>query len=270
MEIVKSKLEAPRILVYGKHKIGKSTFAAGCPKPIFLATEDGLGALGVDMIDCTKGYVDVLKAIKKISETDYRTIVIDSLDWLEKLIFEHVKAELGWNEINPPNTFGRGYIRAEDHWRYFIGEISKLHKTKKMMPVFIAHTKVSKFEDPERDNYDQYRLDLQDRAAGVLSEYVDIIAFVTDQVVTKEKKEEFGSKVIKAQSTGERIMKLGKSAAYEAGNRYGLPDELPLSWQVLARELKGKKKVEGNLQPMVEDKMVKELEKISGKEEVAA
>lgn len=32
----------PRILVYGIEGVGKSTFAARFPKPVFIQTEDGL------------------------------------------------------------------------------------------------------------------------------------------------------------------------------------------------------------------------------------
>ncbi|MDR0869400.1 MAG: ATP-binding protein [Planctomycetaceae bacterium] len=32
----------PRLLIYGTEGIGKSTFGASAPKPIFIPTEDGL------------------------------------------------------------------------------------------------------------------------------------------------------------------------------------------------------------------------------------
>ena len=35
----------PRILIYGVQGIGKSTFGASAPAPIFLPTEDGLGVI---------------------------------------------------------------------------------------------------------------------------------------------------------------------------------------------------------------------------------
>jgi AAA domain len=38
-------LKPPRILIHGVHGVGKTTFAAGAPDPVFILTEDGLGTL---------------------------------------------------------------------------------------------------------------------------------------------------------------------------------------------------------------------------------
>ena len=35
----------PRIVLYGTHGIGKSTFAAQAPNPVFIPTEEGLDAI---------------------------------------------------------------------------------------------------------------------------------------------------------------------------------------------------------------------------------
>jgi hypothetical protein len=40
----------PRLVLYGTAKVGKSTFAAGATRPVFLPTEDGLGTLDVPVI----------------------------------------------------------------------------------------------------------------------------------------------------------------------------------------------------------------------------
>ena len=40
-------MKPPRILLYGVEGVGKTTFAACAPAPIFIRTEDGLGELEV-------------------------------------------------------------------------------------------------------------------------------------------------------------------------------------------------------------------------------
>ena len=40
-----SAIKPPRILVHGVHGVGKTTFAAGAPDPVFIVTEDGLGVI---------------------------------------------------------------------------------------------------------------------------------------------------------------------------------------------------------------------------------
>src|SRR5262249_38388869 len=82
----------PRLMVYGTEGIGKSTFAAGAPQPVFIQTEDGL-----DQIDCAHfplatSYEDVVAALSELRTEahDYESVVIDSLDWLERLLWDKV------------------------------------------------------------------------------------------------------------------------------------------------------------------------------------
>ena len=37
--------QPPRIMIYGSEGVGKSTFAASSPKPVFVQTEDGLSEI---------------------------------------------------------------------------------------------------------------------------------------------------------------------------------------------------------------------------------
>ena len=71
-----------RIFLYGTEGVGKTTFAAGAPKPIFVAAEDGLGDLDVDVFPTHRGPRDVLDAIETLTveECDFETVVIDTLD----------------------------------------------------------------------------------------------------------------------------------------------------------------------------------------------
>jgi hypothetical protein len=56
---------APRVLVFGVQKIGKSTFAASAPNPIFLPIkgEDGIDALDVARFPMANTIDDVIGAI---------------------------------------------------------------------------------------------------------------------------------------------------------------------------------------------------------------
>ena len=78
----------PRMLIYGTEGIGKSTLAAEAPNPIFVPTEDGLDQIECDSFPLAQSFDDVLAYLKTLAAEDheYQTVVIDSADWLERLI----------------------------------------------------------------------------------------------------------------------------------------------------------------------------------------
>ncbi len=82
----------PRILVYGTEGTGKSTVAACTPKPIFIQTEDGLGEIDCAKFPLARSFGDVMTALEELASQphDFETIVVDSLDWLERLIWQDV------------------------------------------------------------------------------------------------------------------------------------------------------------------------------------
>ena len=88
-QVHSGKQPAPRrIVLYGTHGIGKSTWGSMAPKPIFIQTEDGLGEIACDKFPLARRFDDVMQALSELytEEHSYRTVVVDSLDWLERLI----------------------------------------------------------------------------------------------------------------------------------------------------------------------------------------
>ena len=85
----------PRLMIHGTEGIGKSTTASQAPKPIFIQTEDGLGQIDCDSFPLAGSFGDVVKALSALyaDKHDYQTVVIDSLDWLERLIWDDICRE---------------------------------------------------------------------------------------------------------------------------------------------------------------------------------
>lgn len=246
MKIITTSItKPPRIVLYGEHKIGKSSFAAGSIKPIFIQTEDGLDNLNVQAFEKSKSFDDVLEAMRFLAKEqhEYKTLVLDSVDWCEKLIWQKVCKEHRVEQIGEI-PYGGGYKLALQAWGDLIKGLDYLNLEKQMMIILLAHSKIVKFEDPTKQNYDRYDLDLHDKAGALVLQWCDIIGFANEQIVVVEKKEGFGT-AVKANDTGKRMLNLNKKAAYEAGNRYSLPDmelSFPKFWEALKPSLIKNKK----------------------------
>lgn len=241
MEIKKSGISRPPILlVYGEHKVGKTTFAAGCPKPLFIQTEAGLEGVEVDtfpLVASFEHFEEQLDAVERLPVGQFRTLVIDSVDWLERLIHRKVCIQHKVNDI-AQISFGKGHVAAETIWGEVIDRLTVINREKKLMIVLLSHAMVQKYEDPERDAYDRLLPDLHKKSVNLLCEFVDILAFGALKITTVNK--DGGPN--KAKTTGERILHLTPKGGFSAGNRYGLPDSLPFEWSAIATELKKKSK----------------------------
>ena len=222
----------PRILLYGTDGIGKSTFGANALKPIFTQTEDRLSHLNVDKFPLCQSYDDVLEQINVLynEDHDYGTYVIDSLDWLERLIHKDVVAKAGASSIGEI-PYGRGYIEALDYFSKIIRGLEALRNERNMILILICHAEIKRFEDPVRESYDQYRPSLHNKAAAMFQQWVDCIFFANFKVSTRKEKEGFGKEKAKGVGRGERIIYAEERPAFEAKNSYGLDAEFPLSWE---------------------------------------
>lgn len=230
----------PRIMAYGTEGIGKSTLAGGTPRPVFVQTEDGLGQIDCDKFPLAHSFDDVMAALSELATEPhaYETVVIDSLDWLERLIWDAVcKRESATTIEKVGGGYGKGYILALDFWRRFIDRLVALHSGRQMMVFLVAHAKVEKFEDPEASAYDRYSPRLHKHAAALITEWCDAVLFATRKFTTRSEDAGFGrQRAIAAPigaGGGERILRTTGGPTCVAKNRYGLPPELPLSWDAL-------------------------------------
>ena len=227
--VLKGRREAPiRVLIFGIEGVGKSSFGADSPKPIFLGAEDGTAQLDVERFPTPETWQDVLDAVR-VLETDthdYRTLVIDTLDWAEPLLWKHICERDGKADIEEYG-YGKGYAAALDEWRVFLGALERLRKVKGMHIVLIAHSWIRPFKNPEGEDFDRYELKLHAKAAGLIKEWADAVLFANHEtLVAKDGK----TKRTRGVDTGARLLFTERRAAYDAKNRYGLPPTLPLSW----------------------------------------
>ncbi len=223
----------PRLMVYGQEGVGKSTLGASAPDAIFVQTEDGLGEIDCRKFPLAQTFGDVIAALTALRDEDhnFRTVVIDSLDWLERLIFDEVCKEFGVRSIEKADGgFGKGYVDALVHWRKVLSLLDDLRNKRGMMVILLAHAKVERFEDPENTAYDRYAPRLHKHAASLIAEWVDAVMFATKRMrVSKDGDTRSIASPIGADG-GERVLRTNGSPACIAKNRFSLPNEIPLSW----------------------------------------
>jgi hypothetical protein len=224
-------------MVYGPEGIGKSTFAAGAPKPVFIPIEDGLDEIACDKFPQPTRYDEVLSALDELrtQQHDYDSVAIDSLDWLERLIWDKLCNEFGVNSIEKVDGgYAKGYTHALTYWREVLGHLNALRSTRGMVVILIAHAKVEKFEDPESSPYDRYSPRLHKHASALVSEWCDAVLFATRKIRTQTEDAGFNRKRTIAHAIGkdggERILRANGGPSCIAKNRFGITDDLPLSW----------------------------------------
>jgi len=258
LTIVKTKMRAPRICCYGQHGIGKSSLGASAPSPLFIDLEGGLEALGVDATERCNYFQDVLDAIDYLTKEQhsFKTVVIDTLDWLEKLIYADVCAQLGKSDIAEVG-FGRGYVAAETRWAKLFKALDDLRESKNLVTILNCHARIVEFKDPERENYDTYTLDLYQGknvdTVNMVCEWVDILAFINFRVIA-QKGEAINDKA-KAKGTGQRYMFFKQKPSFLAKCRYpGFPESVEYiegsGWGAIAGELRKFKATQKEKEPV--------------------
>jgi hypothetical protein len=215
-----------RVLLYGPEGVGKTTFGANAPAPIFLGAEDGHANLDVAYFPEPNSWADIVDAVRALSVEShkYETLVLDTLDWLEPFCWRAVCAtgrKAGIEDFG----YGKGYVAAFDEWRVLVAALEVMRRQRRMNVVMLAHSQVKTFKNPEGEDYDRYSLKVHEKAAGLLKEWSDAVLFTNYETqVLKD-----GNRA-KGYGGGSRVIHAERRAAYDAKNRYGLPESLPLAW----------------------------------------
>lgn len=228
--IAKGRKRGPfRILIHGVDGVGKSTFGADAPNPIFLGSEDGTDHLDVARFPVPQSWDDVLDAIRTLAAepSTYKTLVIDSLDWTEPLLWKSICARQGVASIEDVGGgYGKGYQAALDEWRVLIAALERLQRDRGMHVLLIAHSFIKPFKNPEGEDYDRYIIKLNEKAAALAREWCGGVYFANYETFAVKDK----AKRVRGVSTGARLIYTQRTAAYDAKDRYELPESLPLSW----------------------------------------
>ena len=226
----------PRITIYGKPGVGKSTLASQFPNPLFLLTEEN-GLHDVKHLPLLTNFKDVWNAVQNLlkePKLPFDTIVLDSISKLDSLVIKHIL------ENEPPNKngqkpsslnsacggYGAGFSKAQMmHWS-LKGLFDKFRE-RGIGVVFISHLDVKKHKSPDNEDYDIYTVVMNhDKSREVYINDVDLVAFCRLKSFTTET--ESGRVLVK--STQDRVMQVGLNESHVSKNRFDMPDELPMDF----------------------------------------
>lgn len=245
--ITKGKaVKAPRIVLLGTEKAGKSTFAAGADSPVFIPIkgEEGIDALDVARFPVAQSYEEVLECLRALykEKHTHKTVVLDSSSTFEPLVWDAVCNNDGADSIERVGGgYGKGYTEALKYWRKVMDALDALRAEKDMASIIIGHVTVKTFNDPLTEAYDQFRWDIHTKAADAGYRWSDCILFVNTRTLVKKEDQGFNKKKSRGVSDGARYLYTQRRPAHPGGGRgpYGqLPYELPLEWEAFSNAVK--------------------------------
>lgn len=216
-----------RILLYGTHGIGKSTWASRAPNPVFIQTEDGLRDIDTNAFPLATSLADVHEALRELyqQEHDFKTVAVDTADWLEKLVWKHVCQEGGKDSIEAFG-YGKGYVMAAEALRSLLAGFDVLREKVGMQVILLAHCKVEDFKPPDTDSYKRYTPKLHKESAAILQEWCDEVLFANYKTYTRTEGKGTNERKI-GTGTDERVLYTTARPSHLAKNRLQLPEEIP-------------------------------------------
>ena len=237
MQIISGIMPKPvKMVLYGPEGIGKSSFAAQAPRPLFADTEGSTMRLNVNrMMPIPTSLAMLTEYIQYVIQnpTICKTLVLDTADWAQRLMADAVCARNGKAGIEDFG-FGKGYSYIFEEFGRMLNLLDQVWE-RGINIVVTAHAAMRKFEQPdEMGAYDRWELKLINsqkcNVAAMLKEWADIVLFANYETIVVKTED----KKAKAQG-GRRIMYTSHHPCWDAKNRFGLPEKLPFDFQAVAQ-----------------------------------
>lgn len=165
------------ILLYGLPKVGKTSFAAECPKNLICCFEKGVNFLsGIYAVDIPNW--STFKAVlKQLARPDVRekfdTITIDTVSIAWGLCEQYICSSKGVDTIGAI-PWGQGYALLKDEFANALRQISMLGYG--IILITHAKTRIEKIDDEVSRQV--VSPNIPDRAQDVVNALVDIIGYI--------------------------------------------------------------------------------------------
>lgn len=236
MNISRGKVPcAQRVLIYGPEGIGKTTLASQFPDPLFIDTEGSTNHIDVARFDPPTSWQMLLSQVQYVIDNPHicKTLVIDTADWAEKLEIEDLCHRKGWDGLEGAG-YGKGYQYSAEEFGKLLNKLNEVIN-KGVNVVMTAHAQLRKVELPEEIGaYDHWELKTSKKVAPMIKEFMDAVLFLTYKVNVINVDNQGAAKGKNKAQGGRRVIHTTHTPFWDAKNRYGMPDELPLEYASIA------------------------------------
>ena len=222
-----------KTVLYGPEGIGKSSFAAQFPQPVFIDTEGGTKRLNVARLPAPTSWAMLLDEVEEVRKGNVtcRTLVIDTADWAERLCTEAVCAKAKVKGIEDFG-YGKGYTYLKEEFSRLLDSLEEVLNTGRHV-VVLAHAAITKFEQPDAvGNYDRWTMKTSKQVAPLLREWCDMLLFANYKTIVE--KSGSGQNAKNKASGARRVLYTAHHACWDAKNRFGLPEEVPFEYASIA------------------------------------
>ena len=239
MNISKGRVKKPlKIVLYGPEGVGKSTLASQFPNPVFIDTEESTAHMDVYRFDKASSWQMIKDQADYIRThpNEYQTLVIDTADWAEQMEISDLCKKNGWDGIESPG-YGKGYTYSAEEFGKLLNILQGCVNAG-VNVVITAHAQLRKVELPEEMGaYDHWEMKTSKKVAPMIREWADVVLFLNYKTVIVNVDGKGQTKGKNKATGGRRVMYTTHTPFWDAKNRFGLPDEIPLDFNEIAHIL---------------------------------
>jgi len=221
--LTQANLRAPKGIVYGPPGIGKTTFGAGAHKALIVDCENGAAHVTCDRTPYLSNWPVIRQWLEALAKGGhgYKTVVVDSVDWLLRRLEEHVSGvkdtDHGMSQTmnRSHGGYGNGKQVLKNYvYQYLLPMLDSIVNSD-MAVVLLAHATRHEVTSIDGATAEKSAPDIHPDLVGTMIEWSDFVAAARKDV------------------NNVRELVLNETGQQLAKNRYGIESALPMNWDAL-------------------------------------
>lgn len=264
MQITRGKIsKGIKTVIYGPEGIGKTTLAAQFPGAVFIDTEGSTKHMDVARLPLPSSWQMILEEARWVRDNpdEVGTLILDTADWAEQMEIKELCDQKHWDGLEDPG-YGKGYTYSAERFGELLNIFNEIVE-KGVNVVVTAHAWLRKVELPEEmGSYDHWEMKTSKKVAPMIREWGDMVLFLNYKTVIVNVDGKGQAKGKNKAQGGRRMMHTNHTPFWDAKNRFDLPDDMPLSYDGIARIFDNQEKTHTNA--VKSEPVIREPEPVPG------